>query len=214
MKKDIRIFIGGSIYQDISDSYRKIAKELGNKINQRDYKIVFDGCLGLPSIVFEEIDRDDSAIILHTKYYGTKYVDNYYANGSSKIFTAVQLENQSQMTDAVIGNSDAFIFMKGQMGTLEEISRIINGRKNNEHDKPIVILNINHEWDDLANILQFCGVGEFYHITDDITDAFNYIESELFKETSNYYKMYVSRGYADRQHSIIEKNDDKKKHNI
>ena len=54
MLKDINIFIGDSINANISDYYTSFASKLGDLINNRDYKIVFDGCSGLPSIVFKK----------------------------------------------------------------------------------------------------------------------------------------------------------------
>lgn len=145
MQKVINLFIGGSIDKYMSNNYLEVAQELGSIINNRDYIIVFDGCAGLPSVVFEIIDRPRSAIILHTRNYSSNYIDNYYSHGNFKINHAFGLENQSKMTDAVIECSDALIFMKGQTGTLEELFRVINGNKNNEYNKPVVILNVNNE---------------------------------------------------------------------
>lgn len=203
MLKDIRVFIGGSVDKNISDSYSVIAKDLGTKINDRDYKIVFDGCYGLPWIVYSCLEGFDRAIIYHTFQYGSSYIDNWYRNGNSKIYSICQLENQSKMTDTIIDASDAFIFMKGQMGTIEEISRIINGKKNKEHNKPLVILNVNNEWDDLVSLLDSCNIDDCYFVTDNVSSALDYIERELFKDTSDFYKNYVSRGFAERDYPIV-----------
>ena len=108
------------------------------------------------------------------------------------------------MTDTVIDLADALIFMKGQMGTLEEIFRVINGKKNKEYDKPVVILNINHEWDNLVNLLNSCNVNEFYYVADNVVDCLNYIETSLYVETSNFYKLYVENNYIKRLTPIIE----------
>ena len=43
----------------MSDCYTSFANELGDLINNRDYKIIFDGCSGLPSIVFKKINEFD-----------------------------------------------------------------------------------------------------------------------------------------------------------
>lgn len=204
MQKVINLFIGGSIDKLMSNNYLEIAQELGSIINERDYRIVFDGCAGLASVVFENINRPKSAHILHTRYYGSNYIDNYYSHGSFKINSVFELENQSKMTDAVIEDSDALIFMKGQTWTLEELLRVINGNKNNEYNKPVVILNVNNEWDDLVNLLSSCMVDEYYYVTDNVMDAFNYIEKKLFEKTSSYYKNYVYTRHAERQYPIIE----------
>lgn len=203
MKKDINVFIGGSIDQKLSINYAMTAKDLGKKINERDYKIIFDGCSGLPALVFDELSSYDRAIIYYTRYYRSEYINDYFRLTSPFVLHAVELETQSQMTDTIIAAADAFIFMKGQMGTLEEMSRVINGNKNKEYRKPIVFLNVEHEWDDLMGVLASYDVGDYYHVTDNVSDALNYIEEELFKETSDFYQLYVSSGYAKRNFPII-----------
>ena len=97
-----------------------------------------------------------------------------------KIYRSLQMKNQSEMTDTIIDLSDEFIFMKGQLGTLEELFRTINGKKNKEHDNPIVIVNLNHEWDDLLNILDLCDANDLYYVSDNLIDCLNYIEKQLY----------------------------------
>lgn len=211
MQKLINIFVGGSINRDISNNYRLFAKELGNTIGERDYQIIFDGCTGLPSIVFENLKGFDRSTVCYTEHYITKYFSKCYGNDSEfRINRTIQLKNQSEMTNTIIELSDAFIFMKGHIGTLEEIFRVINSKKNKEHDHPIVIVNINHEWDDLITILNSCNVNEHYYVTDNVIDCLNFIESELYKESSYFYKNYVINKYTDRLNPIIEENIIKK----
>ena len=201
MLKDINVFIGGSINANMSDCYTSFANELGDLINNRDYKIIFDGCSGLPSIVFKKINEFDRATVCYTEHYMAHYSNwNEYQH---VIYRSLQMKNQSEMTDTIIELSDAFIFMKGQLGTLEELFRTINGKKNNEHDSPIVIVNINHEWDDLINILDMCGANDLYYVSDNPIDCLNYIEKQLYSESSTFYKHYVFNGYAERCKPII-----------
>ncbi len=212
MLKQINIFIGGSATKNVSYNYLNAAEELARKIDQRDYKIIFDGCSGLPSIIFENLTGFNRAIICYTKHYQSDYVnESFYSKNWRKINQAIQLKDQSEMTDTVIDLADALIFMKGKMGTLEEIFRVINGKKNKEYDKPVVILNINHEWDDLINLLNSCNVSEFYYVADNIVDCLNYIETSLYAETSNFYKLYVENNYIKRLTPIIEADDISKK---
>lgn len=205
MGRGINIFIGGSIDKNISASYFSMAFELGKKISERDYKIIFDGCSGLPSVVFEAIDGYDRAIIYCTEQYRSDHINKYYNYlDNGKVSQVVEVKSQSQMTDTIIDSADAFIFMKGQMGTLEEVFRVVNSKKNGEHNRPIVIFNVNNEWNSLADLLASCDVDECYYVTDNVIDGLNYIENELFKETSDFYKSYVSRGCSNRVSPIVE----------
>ena len=202
MKKIVNVFIGGSASLDINDSYIFFASELGRLINERDYHIIFDGCAGLPSVVFKNLTGFDRATVCYTVHYIAEY-SNYQKNDYQYLITqSLRMENQSEMTDTIIELSDAFIFLKGQLGTLEELFRAINGKKNLEHDHPIVIVNLNHEWDNLINILDSCNTRGLYHVTDNPIDCLNYIEQELYKETSSFYKDYVINDYAKRNMPI------------
>ncbi len=44
-----------------------------------------------------------------------------------------------------------------------------------------------------------------YYVTDNVIDAFNYIESELYKENTHFYNAWLKyRNYLERKRPIIE----------
>ena len=203
MLKRINVFIGGSSDISISQKYIDIALELGKKINERDYNIVFDGCYGLPFLTFSELNDSTNSIILRTEKYNNNYI---YKTGAM----LHECRDQSEFTRCILKESDAFIFMKGKTATLSEIMYVINAKKNKEHDKPIIIMNINNEWDELCNLLNTLGIDSTYYITDNVIDALNHLEKELFNKNSNFYKLYVSPScYINRTKPIIEENNSK-----
>ena len=198
MLKKINIFIGGSTNQNISPSYYNAAIELGKKINERkDYLITFDGCLGLPYLVFNELDYTSRAMIYKTCYYSNDYIFK-----SSAIVR--EFRHQSDFVRSISENSDAMIFMKGGSSTIAEIMYAIDAKKNKEHDKPIVILNINNEWKELVNLLNSFNVNNVYYVADNIIDALNHVESQLFNKTSSF-SHYLQ--FMERQEPIIENSD-------
>ena len=203
MEKKITLFIGGSVDKNMSLAYNSLATELGKKINERDYRIIFDGCNGLPYLVFKEITDTSRSTIWITKYYD----NDYMYSTSSVVYT---FDNQSDFTKAIPEASDAMIFMKGSMGTITEIFHTIDSKKNKEHDKPIVILNVNNEWDDLINLLSSYDLNNLYYVTDNIIDALNHIELELYKESSSFYH-YIKYGYIDKKRAPIIENAQIKK---
>jgi len=81
--------------------------------------------------------------------------------------------------------SDAFIALPGGYGTLEEILEIITLKQLRYHNKPIVILNINHFYDKLLEQFetfvhqQFAKkeCNQLYFVTGDISSALDYIDS-------------------------------------
>lgn len=195
MSKKINIFIGGSTNSDISANYNRLAINLGKKIKTRDYSIIFDGCFGLPFLSFLELaDEYDRVSIFTTRYY-TDVFNPFYKHK--------RFDKQSQFTFSITQESDAMIFMKGGIGTAIEVLHAIDSKKNKEHDHPIVIFNLNNEWDDLVNLLKTYNCDDLYYVTDNVIDGLNYIESELFKDDSYFYKVWLN--FCDRKEPIIEK---------
>lgn len=195
MLKKINIFIGGSTNQTISQSYFETAIELGKKINERkDYLITFDGCLGLPYLVFNELDYTSRAMIYKTCYYSNDYIFKSSA-------LVHEFRHQSDFIRSISENSDAMIFMKGSSSTIAEIMYAIDAKKNKEHDKPIVILNINNEWKELVDLLNSFNIDNIYYITDNVIDALNYVEKQLFDKSSSFSH---DLQFLERKEPIIE----------
>lgn len=177
MKKKINIFVGGSTNSLISDTYYEAAMMLGKKINERrDYSVIFDGCEGLPSVTFKELENTMDTTIFITKYYRSSYFNS--------INTLIkEFNKQTDFINHISREADAMIFMKGGISTVAEIIHLIEAKKNGEHDKPIVILNINNEWSELVNLLNSYNLNDIFYVTNNVIDALNYIESDLFKST-------------------------------
>lgn len=195
MLKTINIFVGGSTDKNISEGYYNVAVELGQKINERkDYTITFDGCLGLPFLVFNELESSSRATVFKTRYYGNKYIFESHAK-------ICDFREQSDFIRCMPEVADAMIFMKGGASTITEIMYAIDAKKNNEHDKPIVILNVNDEWIELVGLLNSLELDDIFYVTDNVTDALNYVEEQLFNESSSFYR-YTQ--YMERREAIIE----------
>lgn len=190
MYEKIKLFIGGSTNVS-SKSYALFAKELGEVINERDYNIIFDGCFGYPYLVYNEIDDLERSVVYYNDLYRRPDVS----------CCVIQFDCQSNVCDFFINTSDAMIFMKGGSGTIAEVMRAIDKRKNAEHDKPIVIININHEWDLLIDLLASLNISEYYYVCDNIFDCLNYIEKNLYSKDSSF--LTRNGSYLDRFEPII-----------
>ena len=71
-------------------------------------------------------------------------------------------------------NSDAFIISPGGIGTLDEFFEIITLKKLKQHDKPIIIFNIDHFFDTMLEM-----------INEMSEKGFLYKQEELYKTASN-----------------------------
>ena len=199
MYKNINIFIAGSTDRNISEFYSEVALLLGEEINNRDYNVIFDGCNGLPYLVYSKLEDKMRSTIFYNDLYPMP-----------KLKANIKSYNlQSNITRDFIKLSDAMIFMKGGMGTLAEISYAIDSKKNKEHDNPIVILNVNNEWDELTNLLKMYKLDHLYYITDNYLDCLNYIENYLYSKNSKFYNLYIKNSMIERKNPIIIENNNK-----
>ena len=86
----------------------------------------------------------------------------------------------------IISRSDAFIVLPGGIGTLDEITEILELKKHRLHDKPIAILNTNGFYDGLE--MQFermstggflpGGLSEYLFFAQKPQEAMNYLTSQ------------------------------------
>jgi uncharacterized protein (TIGR00730 family) len=81
--------------------------------------------------------------------------------------------------------ADAFIALPGGFGTLEELAEVITLKQLDYHSKPIVIINTDNFYKHLLEFFETMYSENFaksdyrkmYHITENIKDAFDYIEN-------------------------------------
>ena len=73
--------------------------------------------------------------------------------------------------------SDVFIIAPGGIGTLDEFFEVITLKKLKKHDKPIIILNVNHFFDIMLNMLntmveeRFIDDEILFTVADNVEDA-------------------------------------------
>lgn len=185
MKRKIEIFVSGSTNPNISKEYDEAAKEFGKMLDVQKHNIIFDGCDGLPGIVASKFkDSKDNLSIAVTSNHQIKYGEWPLArvNGT--------FQNQSEVTKALLDWSDVSVFFKGGSGTLAELFHAIDTKKNGEHKKPILIINIQHQWDDLIKLLDSLQLKNIYNVMDTPKEALEYIEKHIKINEMNYMAQY------------------------
>ena len=177
MERRIEIFVSGSTNPNISKEYNKAAVEFGKMIDKKKHNIIFDGMDGLPGIVASQIPNpNDNVEIALTSYFGGIYEIIHKWPYARINWT---FSNQSEVTRAFIDWSDVAVFLKGGSGTLAELFHAIDTKKNKEHYKPILILNIEHQWDDLINILEPLNLKNLYCVMETPQEIMKYIEENI-----------------------------------
>lgn len=66
----------------------------------------------------------------------------------------IVVENMHVRKQLMFDRADAFVALPGGVGTLEELVEQLTWSQLGQHDKPIVVANINGFWDPFLNLLQ------------------------------------------------------------
>lgn len=174
MEKRIGIFISGSTNPNISKEYHQAAIEFGKMLDIKKHNIIFDGCDGLPGLVASQFPKfNDNLEIAYTSNRFI-YTDKWPLARRNGTF-----RYQSEVTKTLLDWCDVAVFFKGGSGTLAELFHAIDTKKNKEHSKPIIILNIAHQWDDLLNILEPLNLSHLYNVIDTPQKVIEYIENNI-----------------------------------
>ena len=150
MNKNIRnICVFSSASEDLDEVYYRNARELGKLIGQSGYNVVYGGShLGLMyanASAAKENGADIYAVMPQ------KMADAGLENPQDCVefhLTTGMRERKAKIDEL----SDAVIALAGGFGTLEEISEMIVQKQLGYSNKPTVILNTNHFYD---NLLKF-----------------------------------------------------------
>ncbi|RJR15809.1 TIGR00730 family Rossman fold protein [Candidatus Microgenomates bacterium] len=94
--------------------------------------------IGISVVIFKDVAKNDADEMIITKDLG---------------------ERKAMM----LARSDAFVGLPGGIGTLDEITEILELKKNHIHDKPIVILNIDGFYDSFEQQLTRMSREGFIH---------------------------------------------------
>lgn len=192
MARRIGIFVSGSTNSNISKEYNQAAIQFGRMIDIKKHNIIFDGCDGLPGLVASQLPKfnDNLEIVSTSKH--SFYYRGVYKWPSTRINASFNY--QSEVTKALLDLSDVAVFFKGGSGTLAELFHAIDTKKNREHIKPIIILNIEHQWDELLHILETLNLSHLYNIVDSPKKVMEYIENNI-KINSYNNVIYKSQNY-------------------
>ena len=83
--------------------------------------------------------------------------------GNPGVTELIVVETMHERKARMFGLSDAFLVLPGGLGTLDETIEIATWKQLQLHAKPIVLLNIDGYWDDLAGLLETVVEGGFAH---------------------------------------------------
>jgi uncharacterized protein (TIGR00730 family) len=144
-KKYISVFCSAS---DLKEKYVGPAREFARLMGENGYHLVYGGSdVGLMKVVADEVAKSGKDLV----------------GVSIEVFAGVSREN---LTESIVSNTlaerritmlargNAVVALTGGMGTLDEITEVMELKKQGKHGKPVIILNTDHFYDGLRIQLQ------------------------------------------------------------
>ncbi len=178
-KKRICVYCSSS--NNLSEKFYTFAKELGEKIAENNYNMVYGGTtIGMMGVIASNAQNNGSHVIgvipEIIASYGLKNLEF-----SENIITKDMRERKAVMEKY----ADIFVAAPGGFGTFEEIFEIIVSKQLGYHNKPIIFLNFDNFYNNMFKMFDTVyeykfaqeKTKELYHISESIDDMFLYIEN-------------------------------------
>ena len=167
----MKIFIGCSSSDEISEEYKVVTKYLSEEIS-KDNDLVF-GCAdrGLMGICYNEFLKNNREI---TGICYEMYKDDL--NGL-KLTDTHMVKTLEESTKKLEELSDLIIFLPGAFGTLSEFMYILESKRTNLHNKDIILFNINGFYNDIIDMFNkiYNKVSNKY-VFNDLCKVFNSVD--------------------------------------
>ena len=172
----MNVFIGCSSKESLNHIYIESTTTLANYLSTHNYDLMCGGTDGLMKILVNTFKKNNRTINLS----GVKgYFSIESENENVTIYNTV-----SERKHSLIHSAHLMLFLPGGLGTMDEIFTAIESKRAKEHNIPIIIININHYYDNLINQLNtmyqenFATAidNQYYHITNSIEETIQYIE--------------------------------------
>lgn len=162
----MNICLYGSGSRKIDSIYTDAAYELGCRIAENDHALVFGGGdTGMMGACAKGVhDNGGKSIGIAPEWIGN------FEPLCEECSKFIYVDSMDERKNKFLENSDAFIISPGGIGTLDEFFEIITLRKLKQHDKEIIIFNINHFYDTMIKMIDEMG-----------DKGFLYKQEELFK---------------------------------
>ncbi|HCI30828.1 MAG TPA: TIGR00730 family Rossman fold protein [Psychrobacter sp.] len=134
-----------------NDVYEQAARELGRALADNGMGLVYGGAsIGLMGAVADEVIKGGAEAVGVIPTFMLKH------EIAHEQLTRLHLTDTMHTRKTVMAEyADAFITLPGGLGTLEEIMEIATWRQLYQHEKPMIILNINGFYDRMIEHLKY-----------------------------------------------------------
>lgn len=178
----MNICVFGAASGTIAPIYLNEATALGKEMGKRHHTLVFGGgATGVMGALANAITAENGNLIGVAPHFFNKE-GVLFQQCTDFIFTNTMRERKQKMEDL----SDAFVAAPGGIGTFEEFFEILTLKQLGQHNKPIVLFNVNHYYDSIIELLDKAVNEQFLakekrglvKAFDNVQDVLHYIETE------------------------------------
>ncbi len=162
---------------DLHERYTSAAREFADLLGKGGHTLVWGGSdTGLMKVVADGVRASGGRLV----GVSVSFLKDWARADADEM---VVTENLAERKALLLGGSDAVVVMVGGLGTLDEVSEILELRKHGLHRKPVVLLNTAGFYDGLVQQLRrmeeegFLPVplAELLFVTEDEADALAYL---------------------------------------
>lgn len=173
----MKLFIGCSSSNDIDSIYFVKCKEYLDGLF-KDNDLVFGASdTGLMGLSYDIAKKNGRQVI--------GVCPKIYQEDFKKMDCDIEIvtETVGERTNRAIQESDGIIFLPGGIGTLYEFFSSVESKRSHEHDKMILLYNVDGYFDSLFGVLDNIYKGRFtdlkvsqlYHVSDSLEDTLSYL---------------------------------------
>ena len=180
-KQTIGVFMGAQFGH--LEAFHEAAAARGKGIADHDWALVYGGSKG--GLMGEVAEHAINAGAHVTGIRPTSLLPEEASdNMKMEHIDVPDMDTRKRM---MFDRADAFVFLPGGMGTLEEIGQVMSWTKLGYYEKPIVLVNVDGYWDDMVAWFETAIEAEFVTreglsrlaLIPTVDETFKYLEGEF-----------------------------------
>ncbi|MCT0042270.1 TIGR00730 family Rossman fold protein [Weissella confusa] len=180
-KQTIGVFMGAQFGH--LEAFHEAAAAMGKGIADHDWALVYGGSKG--GLMGEVAEHAINAGAHVTGIRPTSLLPEEASdNMKMEHIDVPDMDTRKRM---MFDRADAFVFLPGGMGTLEELSQVMSWTKLGYYEKPIVLVNVDGYWDDMVAWFETAIEAEFVTreglsrlaLIPTVDETFKYLEGEF-----------------------------------
>ena len=178
----MKICVYGAASSEIDQKFIDAGEELGRKMAERGHELVFgagrNGMMGATARGI--IEKGGKLIGIQPTFFEENNAEISFI-GCTEFIQPETMRERKRLLDEM---SDAFIVSPGGIGTFDEFFEILTLKQLGRHAKAIVILNVDHYYDNLLKMMEHSIESKFitketvnlYKVVPTVDEALEYLE--------------------------------------